>query len=47
MNLFIQWLSQLNQGENYEKIWRKNHKLKKDQPSTLFVDPVKSGSWAA
>ena len=33
--------------QDYEKIWRKNHKLKKDQPSTVFVDPVKSGSWTA
>jgi hypothetical protein len=33
--------------QDYEKIWRKNHKIKKDQPSNIFVDPVKSGSWAA
>ena len=33
--------------QDFEKIWRKNHGLKKNQPSTIFVDPVKSGAWAA
>ena len=31
----------------HEKIWRNNHNLNKDEPGTIFVDPVKSGVWAA
>ena len=33
--------------QNYEKIWRKNHSIIDNEPSTVFVDPVKSGSYAA
>ena len=33
--------------QHYEKIWRKNHSIKDIEPSTIFVDPVKSGSYAA
>ena len=31
----------------YEKIWRKNHSINDNEPSTIFEDPVKSGKYAA
>ena len=33
--------------QDFEKIWRKNHSIKDDEPSTIFLDPVKSGAYAA
>jgi len=33
--------------QDFEKIWRKNHLIKNDEPSTIFLDPVKSGAYVA
>ena len=33
--------------KSYEKIWRKNHQISDESPSSIFVDPVKSGAWEA
>jgi anaerobic magnesium-protoporphyrin IX monomethyl ester cyclase len=33
--------------KDYEQVWRKNHSINENEPSTIFVDPTKSSKIAA